>query len=181
MLSTLMFSFGTPMLVAGDELAQPQFGNNNPYCQDNVLTWIAWETLSSENLDFCRFVKKLIDIRHHCPAFQRRKFFTGKIIKDNIKDIAWYNEHGNEMSTADWQDGNRRTLSYCVYAEDKFYICMFNANFYNVDWKLPSIGSRKVWNLLVDSSAKFENEKKLVGGSVISVPAWSVLLFEVKN
>lgn len=181
MLSTLMFSFGTPMMVAGDEFAQTQFGNNNPYCQDNILTWVAWEALSFRNLEFSRFVKKLIEIRKSCPVFRRRHFFTGQIVKDNIKDITWYNEHGNEMDTADWQDGNRKTLSYSVYADEKFYICLFNANFYNVDWKLPSIGSRKVWNLLVDSSAKFENEKRLVGGSVISVPAWSVLLFEVKN
>ena len=181
MITTLLLSFGTPMIVAGDELAQTQFGNNNPYCQDNVISWIAWEALSSKNWEFSKFVKKIIKIRKKCQIFERRHFFSGRTIKDNIKDITWYNEHGLEMSTNDWQDNNRRTLSYCVYAEDKFYVCLFNANFYNLDWKLPNIGSRKVWSLLVDSSAKFENEKKIVGGSIISVPAWSVLLFEVKH
>lgn len=85
------------------------------------------------------------------------------------------------MSGDDWHDGNRRALAYCVYADNKFYMCIFNANFYSLDWQLPSIGGRGGWNLLVDSSAKFENEKKISSGSVIQVPAWSVLLFEIKN
>ncbi len=181
MLSTLLLSFGTPMLVAGDEFAQPQYGNNNPYCQDNIITWIAWEALSAKNFELSKFVRKLIKIRRECPAFKKQHFFNGKAIKDNIKDITWYNEKGLEMSNDDWQDGNRKTLAYSIYTQEKFYICFFNANFHNIDWKLPSIGSRKVWNLLVDSSAKFENEKKMVGGGIINVPAWSVLLFEVKN
>lgn len=180
MLSTLFLSFGTPMLVAGDEFAQPQFGNNNPYCQDNIITWIVWEALSSKNFELMKFVKKLIKIRQECPAFQRHHFFTGKFVEENIKDISWYNEYGFEMKPNDWHDANRRALSYCVYTNKNFYVCLFNANFYNLDWKLPSIGGRKVWNLLIDSSAKFENEKKITGGSTISVPAWSVLLFEVK-
>ena len=180
MLTTLMFSFGTPMLVAGDELAQPQFGNNNPYCQDNIITWIAWEALSSKNLEQMNFVKKLITIRKECPAFNRCHFFTGQVVKEGIKDISWYNEQGLEMGNEDWHDSNRHALAYSVFADEKFYVCLFNANFYNMEWKLPSIGGRKVWNLLVDSSAKFENEKRIIGGGIINVPAWSVLLFEVK-
>ena len=180
MLTTLMFSFGTPMLVAGDELAKSQFGNNNPYCQDNVITWIAWEALSSKNLELMKYVRKLISIRKECSAFNRCHFFTGQVIKEGIKDISWYNEHGTEMTNEDWHDSNRHALAYSVFVNDKFYVCLFNANFYNMEWKLPSIGSRKVWNLLVDSSAKFENEKRIVGGGIINVPAWSVLLFEVK-
>ena len=43
MMATLMMSFGTPMMVFGDEFARTQMGNNNPYCQDNAITWIAWE------------------------------------------------------------------------------------------------------------------------------------------
>jgi len=181
MMSTLLLSFGTPMIVAGDEFAKTQYGNNNPYCQDNILTWIPWEALSKQNLKLAEFVKKLIKIRKDCSIFNRNHFFKGKTVKDNIKDLTWYNERGVEMSTSDWHDGNRRSLSYCAYADDKVYLCIFNANFYNLEWKLPSIGSRKAWNLLVDSSAKFENEKKIHAGNTISVPAWSVLLFEINN
>ena len=169
------------MLLAGDELAQTQHGNNNPYCQDNVLTWIAWEALSAENFRQYDFVRKLIKLRKKCPAFRRRHFFTGKVVKDNIKDITWYNEYGAEFSTEDWHDGNRRCLSYCVYANDTFYVCIFNANHTEKTWKLPPLGGRKTWNLQIDSSGRFIASTRVSGGGTITLPAWSVLLFEIKN
>jgi pullulanase/glycogen debranching enzyme len=42
LLSCTLLAQGTPMLCAGDELGHTQGGNNNPYCQDNPTTWIAW-------------------------------------------------------------------------------------------------------------------------------------------
>ena len=45
MLATLFLSFGTPMLNFGDELGRTQMGNNNPYCQDNAISWLSWEGL----------------------------------------------------------------------------------------------------------------------------------------
>ena len=181
MLSTLLLSFGTPMLVAGDEFAQSQYGNNNPYCQDNIISWIAWEALDKRNKELSEFVRNLIKVRQTCPIFKRRHFFSGKVVEDDIKDLMWYNEHGEEMSTNDWHDGDRRALSYCVYDNKKFYLCILNANFYNLDWKLPRIGSDGAWKVLVDSSTKFEKEKKIARETIINIPAWSVLLFEVQN
>ena len=43
LLATTLLAQGTPMLCAGDELGHTQNGNNNPYCQDNEITWIDWE------------------------------------------------------------------------------------------------------------------------------------------
>src|SRR6185436_13767754 len=42
MLATLLLSQGTPMLLAGDEFARTQQGNNNAYCQDNEISWVDW-------------------------------------------------------------------------------------------------------------------------------------------
>ena len=58
MMATLLLSFGTPMIFAGDEFLHPQLGNNNPYCQDNVLTWLAWEAIDQQGREFTRFVRK---------------------------------------------------------------------------------------------------------------------------
>ena len=41
-LATLLLSQGVPMLLAGDELGRTQRGNNNAYCQDNEISWLAW-------------------------------------------------------------------------------------------------------------------------------------------
>ncbi|MBP5615475.1 MAG: glycogen debranching protein GlgX, partial [Alphaproteobacteria bacterium] len=48
MVATLLFSFGTPMITAGDEFLKTQFGNNNPYAQDNVLSYIVWDGISKQ-------------------------------------------------------------------------------------------------------------------------------------
>ncbi|MFR8205713.1 MAG: hypothetical protein ACLU99_04805 [Alphaproteobacteria bacterium] len=58
MLTTLMLSFGTPMMVAGDEFAHTQMGNNNPYCQDNALTWLTWEGIDDLHQNLTRYAKR---------------------------------------------------------------------------------------------------------------------------
>lgn len=182
MLSTLLLSFGTPMLVAGDEFSHSQIGNNNPYCQDNALTWITWEGINERDKELTRFVKRLIKLRKKLKIFERRKFFTGMALnKNGIKDIAWYSERGTEFSSQDWHDGDRKALSYCVYTGSKYILCIFNSNYNDISWKLPSIDNNMSWHLLLDSSGKFSDEKKSSSSASIKVPAWSVLLFEIKK
>lgn len=181
MLSSLLLSFGTPMLLAGDEFAHRQFGNNNPYCQDNVLTWIAWEAINDKDKELARFTRQLISLRKKLKIFGRRHFFTGKVIKNGIKDITWYTERGTEFVNEDWHDGNRKALSYCVYTGSKFVMCIFNANYNTVAWKLPQVDERFRWNLLLDSSGKFKDADNLGSLQTIQVPAWGVLLLEMKK
>ena len=42
MLTTLLLSFGIPLLLGGDEMGRTQQGNNNAYCQDNEISWFDW-------------------------------------------------------------------------------------------------------------------------------------------
>ena len=46
--AVLLASQGTPMILAGDEFGNTQFGNNNPYCQDNEISWLDWNLLDKE-------------------------------------------------------------------------------------------------------------------------------------
>ena len=181
MMATLMFSFGTPMIVAGDEFIRTQLGNNNPYCQDNALTWISWEAIDKEGKSFARYVKNLIKLRKKLKIFNRQKFFAGKPVdKSGYKDISWYNEYGKEFTSADWHDGNRKSISYCVYDNSRFVMAIFNANFKEQDWVLPELPEKYSWNIVLDSSGKF-NETRLGSLRKIKVPAWSVLVFEIKK
>ena len=58
------------MLLAGDEWARTQNGNNNAYCQDNELSWLSWEH-DDEQKEQLEFTKKLIKLRHDHPVFRR--------------------------------------------------------------------------------------------------------------
>ena len=181
MTTTLLMSFGTPMMLAGDEFAHTQFGNNNPYCQDNVLTWIAWDAISKGNKELIKYVRRVIMLRKKLRIFNRRRFFTGKVVNKGYKDLTWYNEEGKEFTSENWHDINRKSISYCVYTGSRFVFAIFNANYNPQNWILPTLESKYKWNLLLDSSSKFKEDTKLGGGNSIQVPAWSVLVFEIKK
>lgn len=182
MLSTLMLSFGTPMMVAGDEFLRTQMGNNNPYCQDNALTWITWEGITDKHKQFTSYIKKLIKLRKKLKIFDRSKFFTGKAIdKSGYKDIAWYTETGNEFLTSDWHNGERKSLAYCVYTGSKFVMVILNANYKEQEWTLPSLPDNLKWNLILDSTLGKFTCSCLMSGQKINVPGWSVIVFEIKK
>lgn len=182
MLATLLLSWGTPMLLAGDELSHTQFGNNNPYCQDNVLTWMSWEGIDTETRQMARFVRRLIQLRHRLSYFKRRKFFSGKALnRKKIKDLTWYTENGTEFSDVDWHNGGRRCLSYSVFNGRSYLLAIFNAHSEDTKWTLPDIDNTLSWTMLLDSSESFSEPANLKSSQVIKVPAWSVLLFEIKK
>ncbi|MBO5284431.1 MAG: glycogen debranching enzyme GlgX, partial [Alphaproteobacteria bacterium] len=161
MAATLFLSFGTPIWRGGDEFLKTQFGNNNAYCQDNVISYMVWEALGGDEINNIRFIKGLIKLRKRMGIFNRRNFFSGSVTDDKqgFKDLAWYTEKGVEFLQNDWFQSNRRALSYVVTAHEKLFMVIMNANANNVSWKLPHFKKSYKWNLLLDTSAKFEAEK----------------------
>jgi glycogen operon protein len=77
----LMLSNGIPMFRAGDEFLNTQFGNNNPYNQDNEISWLDWSQLEA-NDDIFRFCKGMIAFRKSHPSLCRSRFWR--------EDICWY-------------------------------------------------------------------------------------------
>jgi glycogen operon protein len=181
LITSLLFSFGTPMMVAGDEFARSQFGNNNPYCQDNVLTWFAWEAISKKDRDLARYVKKVIAARKKVGVFDRRNFFTGgPINKQGVKDMAWYTEKGVEFSPSDWGDPKRKSISGYLFDGQRYVMCIMNANFNEVKWMLPKDPAGS-WKVIIDSSLKLKEKEEIASNSLLTVPGWSVVLLESKK
>src|SRR5690606_30594203 len=89
MMSTLLFSQGTPMIVAGDEMGRTQNGNNNTYCQDNELNWIDWD-LDEEAQSLLDFTRRLLHLRRTHPILRRGRFLVGEYNDElGVKDVAW--------------------------------------------------------------------------------------------
>lgn len=186
MLATLMMSFGTPMIVAGDEFGNTQFGNNNPYCQDNVLTWIVWEAISRKDKELARYVKHLIALRKKMKIFERVKFFDGKPIgkktKKPVKDIMWLNNNGAEFSHQDWYIEQRHSIACYVYGEGQYsYMIIYNAHNEAEIWKLPLSCQNCKAEVLLESSGKKDKDKYTVENKTIEVPAWSVTVVRINN
>ncbi len=103
-LVTLLLSAGVPMLLAGDEIGRTQQGNNNPYCQDNEISWVDWQ-LDERREALLQFTRQLIALRAAHPVFRRRRAFEGQeITDDGMKDIGWFSPDGTEMDEAKWRD-----------------------------------------------------------------------------
>ena len=182
MLATEFLSFGTPILRAGDEFLNTQFGNNNAYCQDNVISYMVWEAIDDEAINNIRFTKRVIKLRNKMGVFSYRNFFNGGVVdpKVGIKDLSWWTEKGIEFGQGDWSQHNRKALSYLVNGKDRLYLVIMNANANNLKWKLPNIKKSYKWSLALDSSGVFE-ESNLGALAEINVPSWSVLCFEIKK
>jgi isoamylase len=109
-LATLLLSQGTPMLLAGDEIRQTQFGNNNAYCQDNELSWIDWE-VDERARGILDFTRRLLRLRAEHPVFRRASFLTGEERRGSgAPDVWWFRTDGRRMTLADWARGDALAL-----------------------------------------------------------------------
>ena len=147
-LATLLVSQGVPMLLAGDEFARTQKGNNNAYCQDNEISWVDWG-LAEANQELLRFAKFMIRFRKRHPALMRNRFF------DEGGGIVWHGERENEP---DWSE-NAKWLAFLLdgrhakhpdgRADDDLYIAL-NASGDRRHFAAPERGND--WLKAVDTS-----------------------------
>ena len=106
LLATLLLAQGTPMLAAGDELGHTQRGNNNPYCQDNAITWINWAEAD----------EALIGFTAHLLALRRRllpladRWYTGLTDVQGTADLAWLRRTGEPMTPEHWDNRMSRIM-----------------------------------------------------------------------
>ena len=147
LLATLLLSQGTPMLSAGDELGHSQGGNNNPYCQDNPTTWIAW-TEADESL--VEFTAGLISLRHRLLPFANA-WYDGRPDDTGQRDLGWLLRDGRPIDGDDWRDLSARTLGALIGAPGKActpLLLLVNAEADKRPFTLP-VGT---WQALLDTS-----------------------------
>ncbi|MBV9572020.1 MAG: glycogen debranching protein GlgX [Alphaproteobacteria bacterium] len=153
---TLLASGGTPMLLAGDESGRTQNGNNNPYCQDNDVSWLDWELARTpQQQGFCDFIARAIAIRRQHGIFRPRRFLHGHHdAAPGIPDIDWWDERGQRLSPQDWENESGRALAMMLAGgegdgEPEFGALLMNASAVPLDFTLPA-GFR--WKVLIDSA-----------------------------
>ncbi len=126
MLGTLLLSLGTPMMLAGDEFNNSQYGNNNAYCQDNDITWLNWDWLVSDKKtpEFHRMeaISKLIAIRKSLDIYHHEDFFTRLsqlgLLKPSSR-VQWLLPDGTTPMERDWFDTSIRSFTMRLLASDE--------------------------------------------------------------
>ena len=152
----MMCSQGTPMIFAGDEFGNTQLGNNNPYCHDDIVTWLDWHS-SKSDMAFLEFVKKLIAFRKLHPILHQSKEFRMMDYKGvGMPDMS---VHGTQAWKVDYYNYSRMlaVLLCGRYAkkedgtsDDDIYI-IFNMYWENKEFDLPNLPLGMDWYLAVDS------------------------------
>ncbi|MEQ9550376.1 MAG: glycogen debranching protein GlgX [Coleofasciculus sp. G3-WIS-01] len=190
-LVTLMLSQGVPMLLGGDEIGRTQDGNNNAYCQDSEISWFDWD-LPEGNASLLNFTRQLIYFRRQHPIFRRRKWFLGRAIYgSSVKDIAWFNPDGGDMTEDQWLAGYTKAIGIFLNGEeiaargdegervmdDSFFLC-FNAHYEMIEFTLPPGLQDREWLVVIDTDKPrfIEEEISYTEDKPISVTARSVMV-----
>ncbi|XHS78930.1 glycogen debranching protein GlgX [Burkholderiaceae bacterium UC74_6] len=137
MLATLLLAQGTPMLCAGDEIANSQQGNNNAYCQDNATSWLSWPEADESTLALTR---QLLALRREEPLLRQAEWLTDA-------GIAWITPQGHAMQAHDWNANG--SLAFGARLGDQLML-IFNPEPHDVAFQLP----QGRWRLAIDSSAQ---------------------------
>jgi pullulanase/glycogen debranching enzyme len=182
MLTTLLLSFGVPMLLGGDELGRTQAGNNNAYCQDNEISWFDWSAVDSGLLSFTR---KLVSFRRSHPVFRRRRFLSGI----EAAELGWFTPAGTPMTQADWSDANALALG--VYLDgsdapdtgpdgqpmlDDDFLVLVNAWWEPLAFTVPAARTGQTWETDIDSFDPVGSTPRCQAGDQVTVGPRSVVV-----
>lgn len=178
--AVLFCSRGTPMFLAGDEFCNTQFGNNNPYCQDNEISWLDWER-AKEYQEVFEFFRFLIAFRKDHPAISRN-------LEEQVFEFPYVSLHGKEAWEQDYTS-ETRTIAVLFAGkgqdgrEDLVYLGI-NAFWEPVQMNLPGLPENRCWIPMADTArgkeAVIEREELLDQGVYVMHPR-SVCVFTVKE
>lgn len=194
-LSLVFLSQGTPLLYSGDEFGNTQEGNNNPYCQDNAISWIKWNRAESGR-QLLEYTKLLIRLRRAHPVLHSKTALKGMdYLSCGYPDISF---HGREAWRPDIGPASRSIgIMYCGYYgeidghrdDTLFYIGI------NLHWEahylgLPQLPKGKEWILYtstdLEEASAVENQMADTNGNAefqqeVCIGPRTVAIYTVKD
>lgn len=146
--AVLLCSRGTPMFLSGDEFGDTRFGNNNPYCQDNPVSWLDWSLLK-KNADLFEFFRFLIHFRKNHPAIR-------KDLEPSYLGFPSMSIYGADPSVRDIPENSY--ISCVLFAgyqeeenrEDLVYVAV-NAHWFTAELTLPDLPCGYHWKIAVNT------------------------------
>ena len=177
--AALLCSRGPAMFFAGDEFCNTQFGNNNAYCQDNIISWLDWSRLE-EFKEIHDFVRHMIQFRKEHPILRKMT----KPSSCQFPEISVHNGTPFNAST-----DYKTKLIGIMYAgrneedteDDIVFYCM-NAYWEPLVTQLPVLPNGKHWHVDTNTNAEyfdgedFTEKTELLGVNTIRVPARTTII-----
>ena len=182
LLLSLLISKGVPMLLMGDEIGRSQGGNNNSWCQNNLLGWMNWD-FHQQDLELLDYLKYLIKLRKKLINIINPPFLQSTKITEETPKYYW---HGAKLDTPDWSSWSH-TIAFSINKGKNNPLIWTGLNAYskNIDFCLPK--SKSNWLKVIDTSMPdiFEpyyiNEQSIEIKSRSSVLIISDEVFRTKN
>ena len=177
--AALLCSRGSAMFFAGDEFCNTQFGNNNAYCQDNIISWLDWSRLEE--------FKEIHDFVRHMIQFRKEHPILRKMTKPSSCQFPEISVHNGTPfnATTDY----KTKLIGIMYAgrneedteDDIVFYCM-NAYWEPLVMQLPVLPNGKHWHVDTNTNAEyfdgedFTAKTELLGVNTIRVPARTTII-----
>ena len=150
-----MFTQSTPMILAGDEFANSQKGNNNAYCQDNSISWLNWADID-KNQEFHAFVKDIIAFRKEHALLHKKKEYT--MLDELVCGYPDLSYHSEEPWKCPYDDLTRHfAMMYCGnYSDDAaekniFIYMAVNMHWVSHEFVLPKLPEGIRWHAVYDT------------------------------
>ena len=146
--TVLLCSRGTPMFLSGDEFADTRYGNNNPYCQDNLISWLDWSLLK-KNKDLFDFFQYMIQFRKDHPVIR-------KDLEPSYLGVPAMSTHGLTPDETNFSgDSHVVCVRFAGYnestqKEDLVYLAV-NSGWFPVTLTLPELPEHYKWKVAVNT------------------------------
>ncbi len=152
-LSLVLLGQGTPYIFMGDEMGSSQSGNNNPYNQDNEISWLDWTCLE-DNRELYNFVKVLITLRKEYPFLHAKDILDGRdYLGHGYPNISFHGKEAYKLETGE----NCKEFGMMLCGEGTEHGCKLvyiasNMHWLNRKLALPKLKAGTEWNVRMTTS-----------------------------
>jgi isoamylase len=178
------------MILMGDEVRRTQHGNNNAYCQDTEISWVDWQAIDEDLLEFTR---QLIRLRRVHPTFWRQHWLTGQSPagEGGGPDVAWFTSSGAPMTEHEWADHGLKSVGVFLNGgvfsgagvrgerlSDDSFLLLFNAHDRAVEFTVTESVPDARWRVLVDTrkARGRASRRRFLAGDYVRVEARSLII-----
>ena len=159
------------MILMGDEIGRSQGGNNNSWCQNNLLGWMNWEH-GQQDLELLEYFKYVIKIRKKLINIFNPSSFLNKQTNENIPKYHW---HGTKLDSPDWSSWSH-TVAFSINKGNTNPLVWigFNAYSKSIDFHLPKC--KYNWLKVIDTNMLGIFEPLTINEKSVSIKSRSSLL-----
>ena len=180
MLLTLLFSQGVPMLSAGTEIGHSQQGNNNAYCQDNNINYLASKN-EVYTFDLQAFISAAIKLRKQFSVFQQSRFVHQD---DSEFSWLWLKADSELMTENNWQEVDNQLLILLIINKqhatpligNDALLMFFNGASTDKEVSLPLVSGVSRWQVRLDSLAESRENVSYTSEDKLVIAARSIYL-----